>query len=102
MVMPSLQTIGAPQLFWMSTDLDFGPKVTRTASHKRVAPCKIFSRAAERNRTCLWAMGIPHFHAGTIDMERRRRGNTIVAMDRGTTLIHISLFGCRALIESGR
>ena len=33
MVTPSLQTIGAPQLFWISTDFDFGPNVTRTASH---------------------------------------------------------------------
>ena len=59
MVTPSLQTIGAPHFFSISTDLDFGPKVTRTASASWVAPRRIFSRAAERNRTCLCAMGSP-------------------------------------------
>ena len=56
-VTPSLQTIGAPHFFWISTDFDFGPSVTRTASASCVAPRRIFSRAAERNRTCLCAMG---------------------------------------------
>jgi hypothetical protein len=55
MVTPSLQTIGLPQLFWIRTDLDFGPSVTRTASASAVAPLRIFSRAAERKRICLWA-----------------------------------------------
>ena len=32
MVTPSLQTIGAPHFFWISTDFDRGPKVTRIAS----------------------------------------------------------------------
>ena len=40
----------------ISTDLDRGPSVTRTASANCVAPRKIFSRASERNRTCLCAM----------------------------------------------
>src|SRR5271169_6067229 len=57
MVTPSLQTIGDPQFFWINTDFDFGPNVTRTASQSCVAPRKIFSRAAERNRTCLCATG---------------------------------------------
>ncbi len=55
-VTPSLQTIGVPHFFWISTDLDFGPSVMRTASASWVAPRTTFSRAAERNRTCLCAM----------------------------------------------
>jgi hypothetical protein len=47
MVTPSLQTIGAPQFFWINTDLDFGPSVTRTASARSDAPRSTFSRAAE-------------------------------------------------------
>jgi hypothetical protein len=47
MVTPSLQTIGAPQLFWINTDLDFGPSVTRAASTRSDAPRKTFSRVAE-------------------------------------------------------
>ena len=49
----SLHTIGAPHFLSISTDFDRGPKVTRTASASCVAPRKIFSRAADRNRTCL-------------------------------------------------
>jgi len=56
MVTPSLHTIGAPHFFWIRTDFDFGPSVTRTASASCVAPRRIFSRAAERKMTCLWAM----------------------------------------------
>ena len=59
MVTPSLQTIGEPQLFWIRTDLDFGPRVTRTASQSSVAPCRIFSRAAARNRIFLCATEPP-------------------------------------------
>ena len=57
MVTPSLHTSGAPHFFWIRTDLDFGPRVTRTASASWVVPRRIFSRAAERNRTCLCVMG---------------------------------------------
>jgi hypothetical protein len=56
MVTPSLQTIGAPHFFWISTDLERGPRVMRTASASCVAPRRIFSRAAERNSTCLCVM----------------------------------------------
>ena len=56
MVTPSLQTSGAPHFFWISTDFDLGPSVTRTASASWVAPRRTFSRAAERNRTCLKAI----------------------------------------------
>src|SRR5512138_340000 len=57
MVTPSLQTTGTPKRFWISTHLDFGPRVTRTASASADAPRRIFSRASERNSTCLYAMG---------------------------------------------
>ncbi len=53
MVTPSLQTRGAPHLRAISTDLDLGPSVTRTASASWPAPLSTFSRAAERNMTCL-------------------------------------------------
>src|SRR5690606_1336691 len=56
MVTPSLHTMGTPQDFWISTDLDFGPRVMRTAAASRVAPRRTFSRAAEWNNTCLCAM----------------------------------------------
>ena len=55
-VTPSLHTIGAPKDFWIRTDFDFGPSVMRTASAKSVAPCRTFSRAAARKRTCLCAI----------------------------------------------
>ena len=55
-VTPSLQTSGAPHLRWIRTDFDFGPNVMRIASASWVAPRRIFSRAAERNRICLCAM----------------------------------------------
>ena len=68
MVTPSLQTIGAPHFLWISTDLDFGPSVTRTASASCAAPRRSFSRAAERNRTCLWDMaGSLAFNVGAPD-----------------------------------
>jgi hypothetical protein len=51
-----LQTVGAPHFFSIKTDLERGPKVTRMASASCVAPRRIFSRAAERNRTCLCAI----------------------------------------------
>ena len=53
MVTPSLQTSGRPHFFWIRTDFDFGPSVMRTASASCWVPRRIFSRAAERNRTCL-------------------------------------------------
>jgi hypothetical protein len=53
MVTPSLQTIGAPHFFSISTDFERGPSVTRMASANCVAPRRTFSRAAERNRICL-------------------------------------------------
>ena len=53
MVTPSLQTSGGPHFLWIRTDLDFGPSVTRMASASCVAPRSTFSRAAERNITCL-------------------------------------------------
>src|SRR3974390_229567 len=59
-VTPSLQTIGEPHFFSIKTDFDRGPSVTRIASVSWVAPRKIFSRAIERNRTCLCAMDSPH------------------------------------------
>lgn len=46
-VTPSLQTIGAPHFLSISTDLERGPSVTRTASASWVAPRRIFSRAGE-------------------------------------------------------
>jgi hypothetical protein len=46
MVTPSLLTIGVPHFFSISTDLDFGSNVTRTASNSVVAPRRTFSRAA--------------------------------------------------------
>jgi hypothetical protein len=52
-VTPSLQTMGGPNAFWMSTHFDLGPSVTRIASASVVAPRSTFSRASERNRTCL-------------------------------------------------
>jgi tRNA-splicing ligase RtcB (3'-phosphate/5'-hydroxy nucleic acid ligase) len=54
-VTPSLQTIGAPQPFWMRTDFDFGPSVMRTASASSVAPRRIFSRAAMRVPAVIYA-----------------------------------------------
>jgi len=54
-VTPSLQTIGAPHFFSIRTDFERGPIVTRTASANSVAPRRIFSRAAERNRTAYMA-----------------------------------------------
>ena len=78
MVTPSLQTIGAPHFFSISTDFDFGPKVTRTASASWVAPRRIFSRAAERKRTCLCAMGSPQIKevaAGSLMTPARPRRN---------------------------
>ena len=57
-----------PTFFWISTDLDFGPSVTRTASASCVAPRSIFSRAADRNRTFLWDMAGPlAFNVGAPD-----------------------------------
>jgi hypothetical protein len=56
MVTPSLQTTGGPHFFWINTDFDFGPNVMRTASASWLAPRRTFSRAAERNRTCLAVM----------------------------------------------
>src|SRR6516165_10521789 len=64
MVTPSLQTIGAPHFFSIKTDFDRGPNVTRTASASWAAPRRIFSRAAERNRTCLCAIGRLHKRCG--------------------------------------
>ena len=55
-VTPSLQTSGVPHFFWISTDFERGPSVMRMASASWVAPRRIFSRAAERNRTCLCVM----------------------------------------------
>ncbi len=87
-VMPSLQTIGVPQFFWMSTDFDFGPNVTRTASHSSVAPRRIFSRAAERKRTCLWAIERPRFSCGLRSWLRfRQRGiSTQEALSTGRSV----------------
>ena len=59
MVTPSLQTSGEPHCFWMSTDLDLGPSVMRTASASSEAPRSTFSRAAERNSTCLAVIRCP-------------------------------------------
>jgi hypothetical protein len=56
MVTPSLQTMGAPNRRSMSTHLDRGPRVTRTASVSAVAPRTIFSRASEWKSTFLWVM----------------------------------------------
>jgi hypothetical protein len=41
-VTPSLHTMGAPHFFSISTDLERGPSVTRTASASWVAPRRIF------------------------------------------------------------
>ena len=59
MVTPSLQTIGRPQRFSISTQRDLGPSVTRRASAIEVAPRSTFSRASDRNSKCLCAMGNP-------------------------------------------
>src|SRR5690606_845493 len=59
MVTPSLHTSGVPHFFWISTDLDFGPSVSRTASASWVAPRSTFSRAADRNSTCFAAKSPP-------------------------------------------
>ena len=45
--------------FCISTDLDFGPSVMRTASASWVAPRRIFSRAVAWKRMFLWAMAEP-------------------------------------------
>jgi hypothetical protein len=51
---PSLQTSGAPHFFWISTDLDFDPSVTPDRVGKlRPVPSNSFSRATDRNSTCL-------------------------------------------------
>src|SRR5512147_488603 len=75
-VTPSLQTIGVPHFFWISTDLDFGPSVMRTASANWVAPRTTFSRAAERNRTCLCAIA-SLLRAGAGPRSARRRAETV-------------------------
>ena len=54
MVTPSLHTIGVPHFLAISTHLDFGPSVTRTASVRAEAPRKTFSRASALNSTCLY------------------------------------------------
>jgi hypothetical protein len=56
-VTPSLQTMGTPKRFSISTHFDLGPSVTRTASESAVTPRRIFSRAADPNSTCLCVMG---------------------------------------------
>src|SRR5262245_46973640 len=56
MVTPSLQTIGAPNRFWISTHFERGPSVTRTASARVVAPRRTRSRASDRNSTCLYGI----------------------------------------------
>jgi hypothetical protein len=45
MVTPSLQTIGLPHFFSISTQRAFGPRVTRTASANAEAPARILARA---------------------------------------------------------
>src|SRR6185503_3855517 len=55
MVTPSLQTIGRPHFFSMSTHFDFGPSVTRTASARARQPWRIFSRASDLTSSCLRA-----------------------------------------------
>ncbi|MNY78479.1 hypothetical protein D3C86_2187370 [compost metagenome] len=64
MVTPSLHTVGVPHFFWISTDLDFGPRVTRIASASWVAPRSTFSRAALRNSSLVWGMGGPSLGIG--------------------------------------
>ena len=45
-------------VFWMSTHFDLGPSVTRTASARVAAPGRIFSRASDRNMTCLYGIDV--------------------------------------------
>jgi hypothetical protein len=58
-VAPSLQTMGRQPSGSARTSTS-GPSVMRTASDSWLAPRKIFSRAAARNSTCVWAMAISH------------------------------------------
>ena len=46
-VIPGPETIGFPHFFSIRTDLDLGPRVTRTASAMAVAPRSTLSRASE-------------------------------------------------------
>jgi hypothetical protein len=55
-VTPSLQTMGTPKRFSISTHFDLGPSVTRTASASAPTPRRILSRAADPNSTCLCVM----------------------------------------------
>ena len=67
MVTPSSQTSGVPYFFSMSTDLDLGPSVTRTASANAFTPLSTFSRASDRNSTCLCAMTSPRSMRSMLD-----------------------------------
>ena len=60
--------------FFLSTHLDLGPRVTRTASASSEAPCRIFSRAAVLKRSCLKAMA--SFGLKIHEKQRRRIAGT--------------------------
>jgi hypothetical protein len=62
-VTPSSQTSGLPHFFSISTQCDFGPSVTRTASASVVAPARIFVRAWARNMSCVCAISVSPFGA---------------------------------------
>ena len=47
------ETLVLPQDFLISTYFDFGPRVTRTASARALAPLSTFSRASERKSSFL-------------------------------------------------
>ncbi len=66
MVTPSLQTKGFPHFLAMSTHLDFGPSVTRTASARAEAPRKTFSRASALKSTCLYDLFLPYLRPSAI------------------------------------
>jgi hypothetical protein len=55
-VTPSLVTVGEPQLFSITTLRPLGPRVTLTASARRLTPRRIALRALSSKRISLAAM----------------------------------------------
>ena len=85
MVTPSLQTIGAPQLFKIRTDFDFGPSVTRTASARSVAPRNTFFAGGRMKQDLL--VGHSLLLRGAISSPCRATSPIKILMRRGRGLL---------------
>ena len=77
MVTPSLHTIGAPHFFWIRTDFERGPKVTRTTSAgcSRAAEDLLASRRAEYHLFVRWQGGP---RPGLLDLHQHPAGRALL------------------------